>query len=284
MKDLRGKTAIITGAGSGFGLQFARVCAAEGMNLVLADIKQSSLDLTMALPELANTPKIAQVCDVSKQEQVEALAAAAEVRFGHLHLVFNNAGIGVSGPLWTSTLDDWKWTLGVNLMGVVHGIRSFVPRMLAHGEEAHVVNTASIAGMVSAAGQGAYCVSKHAVVALSEVLYQELRMTQSRIGVSVLCPAFVPTKIADSELDRPAEYSQSNPHPMAKMIAEMAKKGVSKGKISAERIAQITIQAVKDDQFYILTHDKTRFAVEQRVRHILDGKPPHDPMSVKEFQ
>lgn len=284
MKILRDKTAVITGAGSGFGLQFARLCAAEGMNLVLADIQQSSLDHTMGLSELASTPKIAQVCDVSKQDQVEALAAAADARFGRLHLVFNNAGIGVSGPLWTSTLDEWNWTLGVNLMGVVHGIRSFVPRMLAHGEEAHVVNTASIAGMVSAAGQGAYCVSKHAVVALSEVLYQELRMTQSKIGVSVLCPAFVPTKIADPNQERPAEYSQSNPHPMAKMIAEMARKGVAKGKISAEQIAQITIQAIKDDQFYILPHDKTRFAVEQRMRHILDGKPPHDPMSVREFQ
>lgn len=283
MKELRGKTAVITGAGSGFGMEFARVCAGEGMNLVLADVKQAGLDATMSLPELSAVQKIAQNCDVSKPEQVEALAVAAEARFGKLHLIFNNAGVGVSGPLWTTTLDEWNWTLGVNLMGVVHGVRSFVPRLLAHGDEAHVVNTASIAGMVSGAGQGIYCVSKHAVVALSEVLHHELRMTESRIGVSVLCPAFAPTGIADSGRNRPAEFPAANSHPMALMIEQMAKKGVMKGKISAAEIAAITVQAVKDNQFYILPHEKTKIAVEGRIRHILDGLAPHDPMSSRAF-
>lgn len=284
MKNFKGKTAVITGAGSGFGYEFARACAAEGMNLVLADIKQSGLDKTLTLPELANTSKISQVCDVSKQEQVDTLARTAQDAFGAIHLLFNNAGIAVAGPLWTSTLDDWSWTLGVNLMGVVHGIRSFVPRMLVHGEEAHVVNTASIAGMVSAAGQGAYCVSKHAVVALSEVLHHELTMMRSHIGVSVLCPAMVPTGIADSGQTRPAEYAQTNPHPMTKTVADMARQGVAKGKINAEQIAGITLKAVKEGHFYILPHEKTKFSIEQRVRHILEDKLPHDPMSVRNFQ
>ncbi len=283
MKELRGKTAVITGAGSGFGMEFARVCAGEGMNLVLADVKQAGLDATMALPELTGVEKIAQLCDVSKAEQVEALAASAEARFGKLHLIFNNAGVAVSGPLWTTTLDEWSWTLGVNLMGVVHGVRSFVPRLLAHGETAHVVNTASIAGMVSGAGQGIYCVSKHAVVALSEVLHHELRMTESKIGVSVLCPAFVPTGIAESGSNRPADLAAANTHPMAQMIEQMAKKGVAKGKISAAEIAVMTVQAVKDGQFYILPHEKTKIAVEGRMRHILDGLAPHDPMSSRAF-
>lgn len=283
MKDLHGKTAVITGAASGFGLEFARACAAEGMNLVLADLKPEPLAAAMALPELAPAQKLAFPCDVSKPEQVEALAAAAQERFGNIHLVFNNAGIGVAGPLWTSTLNEWDWVLGVNLMGVVHGVRSFVPRMLAHGEEAHMVNTASIAGMVAGAGQGIYCVSKHAVVALSEVLHHELRATASRIGVSVLCPAFVPTGIAASGDQRPADLGERNRHPMTQMIEQMVKKGVSKGRISAAEIAATTLAAVKENRFYILPHEKTKAAVAERVRHIVEGLPPHDPMTSGAF-
>lgn len=283
MQDFQGRTAVITGAGSGFGREFAKACAAEGMNLVLADLRADGLTATAALPELAGCEVLTQTCDVAKAEQVEALATAAEAHFGKLHLMFNNAGVAVSGPLWTATLDEWNWTLGVNLMGVVHGVRSFVPRLLAHGEPAHVVNTASIAGMVSGAGQGIYCVSKHAVVALSEVLHHELRMVSGRVGVSVLCPAFVPTGIADSNCQRPAEYSARNAHPMAQAVEDMARKAVAKGRISAAEIAATTMQAVRENRFYILTHEKTKLAVEGRLRHILDGLPPHDPMTSQAF-
>jgi NAD(P)-dependent dehydrogenase (short-subunit alcohol dehydrogenase family) len=283
MKTFQGRTAVITGAGSGFGREFAKACAAEGMKLVLADLRQEGLDATAALPELAGCEVLTQTCDVAKPEQVEALAAAAEARFGKLHLIFNNAGVAVSGPLWTATLDEWNWTLGVNLMGVVHGVRSFVPRLLAHGEDAHVVNTASIAGMVSGAGQGVYCVSKHAVVALSEVLHHELRMVGAKVGVSVLCPAFVPTGIAESNRQRPDGYGDRNTHPMSQMIEDMARKAVAKGRISATEIAAMTLQAVREDRFYVLSHEKTKTAIEGRMRHILDGLPPHDPMTSGAF-
>lgn len=283
MQQLNGKTAVITGAGSGFGRELAVVCAGEGMRLVLADINADGLAATCALPEVTNSDVLTQLCDVSQQTQVDALADAAQKRFGAVHVVFNNAGIAVSGPLWTSTLDEWQWTLGVNLMGVVHGVRSFVPPMLEHGEEGHVVNTASIAGMLSGAGQGIYCVSKHGVVALSEVLYHELRMVRSNIGVSVLCPAFAPTGIAASGQTRPEHLPDRNPHPMAAMIEEMASAAVAKGKISAAEIARMTVDAVKTGRFYILPHKKTRAAVEARLRHIVEDRPPHDPMTDRLF-
>lgn len=279
MKTLRGRTAVITGAGSGLGREFARACAAEGMNLLLADLHQAGLDETLALAELADTEALTWLCDVSKADQVEALAVAAESRFGPLHLIFNNAGVGVTGPLWTSTLDEWDWVLGVNLMGVVHGVRSFVPRLLAHGDEAHVVNTASIAGLICGLGQGVYSVSKHAVVALSEVLYHELQAVQSRVGVSVLCPAFVPTGIAESGQHRPSGHGARNPHPMTDQIEQMVRSAVSKGRISASEVADLTLQAVRDERFYILPHAKTLGSIESRMRHILEGRPPHDPMS-----
>lgn len=277
---MEGQTAVITGAGSGFGRAFATACAARGMKLVLADIQAEGLDATRALPELANTAVLTQVCDVARAESVEALAQAAEDRFGAVHLLFNNAGVAVSGPLWTATLDEWNWALGINLMGVVHGIRSFVPRMLKHGGAGHIVNTASAAGLTCPAGNGIYVVSKHGVVAMSEVLYHELKMTGSKLGVSVLCPAFAPTGIANPERLRPAGM-QVNPHPMAETIAQQARKAVSKGKLSADDIARITLEAVDTRRFYVLPHEAIKLGIEGRMKHLLEGQAPHDPFSVK---
>ena len=194
MENFAGKVAVITGAGSGFGRELARIGSKLGMNLVLADVQRDALDSTAAEMRAAGTRAIAQVVDVAKSEQVQRLADVAFGEFGNVHLLFNNAGVARSGLLWETTEADWQWVMGVNLMGVVNGVRHFVPRMLAasaQGEPGHIVNTASVAGLLCPPLLGVYNVSKHAVVALTETLYHDLRLAKSSIGVSVLCPGFV---------------------------------------------------------------------------------------------
>ncbi len=277
MKDLQGKVAVITGAGSGFGRELALVCAAEGMKLVLADLDQAGLEQTLSLLP-TDCDCVTATTDVSKAAQVETLADTAWARFGGVHLLFNNAGVATAGPVWTATAADWQWVLGVNLMGVVHGLQAFVQRMIDQDEACHVVNTASVAGLLSVPGSGVYCVSKHAVVTLSEVLYHEMKMAAAKVGVSVLCPAFVPTGIGDSERHRPDELADRNPHPWTASMNEMARTAVAKGKMSAGEVARMTLDAVKQDRFYVLTHPKIKKAVEARITHLLEDKPPHNPM------
>ncbi|SFF56621.1 NADP-dependent 3-hydroxy acid dehydrogenase YdfG [Fontimonas thermophila] len=275
MQDLQDKVAVITGAGSGFGRAFAQLCAAEGMRLVLADIDEAGLAHTCALlPD--GTETLTLRCDVADADAVQTLAERTYARFGACHLLFNNAGVAVAGPSWTTTLDDWRWVLGVNLMGVVHGVQSFVPRMLEQGDECHVVNTASVAGLLSVPGSSVYCVSKHGVVTLSECLHHELRAAHAKIGVSVLCPAFVPTGIADAERNRPARFAAKNPR--AAPYEARVRKAVQSGKLSAADIARATMQAVKADRFYILTHPTIKAAIETRMRDILDERTPANPM------
>lgn len=276
MKDLRGKTAVITGAASGFGRELAILCAGEGMKLVLADIDERNLPGTVALLS-PGSETLSVKCDVSKAESVKALADATYAQFGAAHLLFNNAGVSPVGPAWSATLADWEWTLGVNLMGVVHGIHYFVPRMLEAGTEGHVVNTASVAGLLSVPASAPYCVSKHGVVTLSEVLHHDLQMFRSRtgqanIGVSVLCPAFVNTGIKDSERNRPAELAESNP--LAAPFAAQMRKAVESGKLSAADVARMTLDAVKANRFYILTHPKIKVSIESRMRDILEERQP----------
>ncbi|HUR41944.1 MAG TPA: SDR family NAD(P)-dependent oxidoreductase [Verrucomicrobiae bacterium] len=271
MKDLKGKVAVITGAASGFGRELAILCAAEGMKLSLTDVDDKGLAGTVAL-----LPSDAQVitskCDVGKAEQVEAVAKQTYDKFGAAHLIFNNAGVAVAGPTWTTTLEEWKWVLDVNLMGVVHGIRSFVPRMLEAKTEGHIVNTASVAGLLSVPASSIYCVTKHGVVTMSEVLYHELQMYKASIGVSVLCPAFVNTGIADSERNRPAELSAKNP--MAAPFEAQVKKATRSGKLTATDVARITLDGVKASRFYIFTHPKIKGSIETRMRDILDDRSP----------
>jgi NAD(P)-dependent dehydrogenase (short-subunit alcohol dehydrogenase family) len=274
MRELRGKTAVITGAGSGFGRELAVCCAEEGMPLVLADVDEHGLRGTAE--RLDGVEVECVTCDVSKAGDVERLAEIADERFGGARLLFNNAGVAVAGPTWTTTLDEWKWLLDVNLMGVVHGIRSFVPRMLARGGPAHVVNTASVAGLISPPGSSIYCTTKHGVVTLSECLYHDLRMAEAEIGVSVLCPAYVNTNIAESERHRPPDLSESNP--LAAPYQARVRQAVRSGRLSAAEVADITVDAVKEDRFYILTHPKIKGAVEARLRDILDERPPTNPM------
>lgn len=274
MRELNGGTAVITGAGSGFGRELAVACAGEGMKLVLADIDEDGLRGTLERLDGADAECV--TCDVSRAGDVERLAEVADERFGGADLLFNNAGIAVAGPTWTATLDEWQWMLGVNVMGVVHGIRSFVPRMLARGGPAHVVNTASVAGLISPPGSSVYSVTKHGVVALSECLYHDLRLAGAGIGVSVLCPAYVNTNIVDSDRHRPPELPESNP--LAAPFQARVRQAVRSGRLSAAEVARITLDAVTEDRFYILTHPKIKGAIETRMRDILEERLPSNPM------
>jgi NAD(P)-dependent dehydrogenase (short-subunit alcohol dehydrogenase family) len=272
MKELAGKVAVVTGAGSGIGRELALACGRAGMKVVLADVDVAGMEGTVKL--LGDAPSLAIPCDVSKADKVENMAKATYDKFGAAHLVFNNAGVAVSGPTWTTTLEEWQWTLGVNLMGVVHGIRSFVPRMLEQGGEAHVVNTASAAGLISVPGSSVYCVTKHGVVTMSECLKHELRQAKAQIGVSVLCPAFVPTRIVESERNRPAELAASNP--LGAAYRKVVKKAVESGRISAAEVAAITLEAVKADRFYVIPHAKIKNHVETRMQDIVQEREPTD--------
>ncbi len=274
MRELKGKTAVITGAGSGIGRELALACARQGMGVMLADIDEPGMRETSASIAPLGVRVESLRCDVSKPLEVEALAERAWERFGAVHLLFNNAGVAVAGPAWTATLEDWEWTLGVNLMGVVHGVRAFVPRMLAQGGECHVVNTASVAGLVDIPGSAVYCVSKHGVVALSECLYHDLRVAGSAIGVSVLCPAYVNTGIGDSARHRPSELAATNP--LAAPYEEAVRQALRSGRLTAADVARVTIDAIKSDRFYIITHEKIKGAIEARMRDILEDRTPTD--------
>lgn len=265
------KIAVITGGGSGIGREIAIALSKEGAKVVLADVDEKGMAETAK--SLA-TESIAVRCDVAKPEQLEQLAEQTYRKFGAAHLLFNNAGVGAVGPTWTATLEDWKWSIDVNLMGVVHGIRAFVPRMLAAKTEGHVVNTASVAGLVSIHGSAVYCATKHAVVTLSECLYQDLRVANANIGVSVLCPAFVKTGIMDSARNRPKELAATNP--LAAPYEAAGRKALEHGKLSAEDVARITLEAVKAGRFYVLPHPKIKAAIEARMKDILEDRLPTD--------
>src|SRR5690606_23561637 len=203
MKDFAGKVAVITGAGSGFGREFARIGASLGMKLVLADIQADALAATASELQARGVELVAERVDVSKAEDVERLARRTKETFGKVHLLFNNAGVAAGGLVWEHSTRDWEWVLGVNLWGVIHGVRCFVPMMLEQGDECHVVNTASVAGLLSTQLMGVYNVSKHGVVTLTETLYNDLRLKGANVGVTLLCPAYVPTNINQSQRNRP---------------------------------------------------------------------------------
>lgn len=267
MENLDGRVAVITGAASGIGLAMAHRFAAEGMKLVLSDVEPDALAAAVAgLP--AGTTVVSTLCDVSKGEQVEALRDVALAAFGAVHLVCNNAGVGGGGAMTELDLTDWEWVIGVNLWGVIHGVRVFLPLLTEQGE-GHIVNTASVAGLFAAPFMGAYNVSKYGVVALSETLFNELAMAHPGVHVSVLCPSWVKTNIANSARNHPG-----GPPEDASAIAEVIETFISKG-IEPADVADKVAEAVKVNRFWIITHEDTPAAVTQRMRSILDdGTPP----------
>jgi NAD(P)-dependent dehydrogenase (short-subunit alcohol dehydrogenase family) len=278
MKDFKDKVAVITGGASGLGLAMARRFAAEGMKLVLADIEEEALRKVETEFRKAGTPVIGIRTDVSRAQDMERLAEKTLATFGGVHLLCNNAGVGPGGVLWENTVADWEWVLGVNVWGVIHGVRVFLPIMLRQDAESHVVNTASVAGLLSVPNMGIYCVSKHAVVTLTECLYHDVAQRSSRVGVSLLCPAYVPTGIIDSERNRPAllRNAQRVKTPEELAREEVMRKAVQSGKISAEQVAEMVFDAVQSKRFYILTHPKIKGAIQMRMEDILQDRSPTD--------
>ena len=283
--NLEGKVAAITGAASGFGRELARLGAHHRMRLALADVQRDALDVVVNELKRTGAVVISDVVDVAQPAQVQRFAEHAFSAFGNVHLLINNAGVGGGGYLWENTARDWQWVMGVNLMGVVHGVQHFVPRMLEssqRGEPGHVVNTASIAGWLAAPLMGVYNVSKHAVVALSETLYHDLKLAQSTIGVSVLCPAFVPTGIAQSYRSRPAELLNANEATASQRTAQTAsEKAVASGKITAQEIARLTFDAVRENRFYVFTHPQILPSLRARFDAVLSGAAPADPYAAR---
>lgn len=286
MQEFTGKVAAITGAGSGFGAAFARHAHSLGMRLVLADVQADALGRQVAVLREAGAEVIGVRCDVARDADMAQLAQAAYDSFGTVNLLFNNAGVaGAGGYVWENSEADWRWLLNVNLLGVAAGIRHFVPRMIAAGldqDSGHVVNTASIAGWLCAPLMGVYSASKAAVVSLSETLYHDLRVADSRIGVSVLCPAFVPTAIADSERLRPPELASASPVTASQRLARTSmNKAVAGGRISADDIAVLTFEAIRARRFFVFTHPQILPAVDGRFKAVLAGGEPADPFAAR---
>jgi NAD(P)-dependent dehydrogenase (short-subunit alcohol dehydrogenase family) len=284
MKSFTGRTAVITGAASGFGLEVSRIAATKGMAIVMVDIEQGALDRAAAEIAALGAQVLAQRVDVSSAAEMEALGAATRARFGAPHFVFNNAGVGSGGLVWELGVRDWEWVLGVNLMGVVHGVRVFTPMMLAAAKadpsyEGHIVNTASMAGLLNPPNMGIYNVSKHAVVSLSETLYHDLRLVTDQVTASVLCPYFVPTGITRSERNRPDDLKDATATRSQLVARAMSDKAVSSGKVTAATVAQFVFDALAEQRFYIYSHPHALGNVQSRMEDIIAGKNPSDPFA-----
>lgn len=279
MKEFQGKVAVITGGASGLGRAMAERFASEGMSIVLADIEPDALAKAEAEMKAAGATVIGVRVDVSKAAEVEALARQTLAVFGGVHLLANNAGVIEGGNVWDNTVADWEWVLGVNVWGVIHGVRVFTPIMLKQGSEGHIINTASVSGLISPPGTGIYCVSKHAVVTLSECLHHDLAQKTDKLKCSVLCPAYVPTRIADSGRNRPAALRETRHKSAADLALDASlKKAVQSGKLTAADVAQKVYEAVRDERFYILTHPKIKPSIQWRMEDILQNRNPTNPM------
>ncbi len=271
MESLRGKVAVITGGASGIGRAVAERAAAEGMKIVLGDIEEGPLEEAEHQLTAQGAEALGVATDVAAGVSVRALRDRALDRFGAVHVVHNNAGVGLGGPIWEVTEEDWRWILGVNLWGVIHGVATFVPLFIAQGE-GHVVNTASIAGLTTAPFLGPYNATKQAVVAISETLFKDLQAVGAPVGVSVLCPGFVQTRIAESDRNRPAWAPDHEVGGAAELRS--AVQGMVDSGIPPATVADRVIEAVRTNTFYILTHPELDDAVKTRFDDILQGRPP----------
>jgi NAD(P)-dependent dehydrogenase (short-subunit alcohol dehydrogenase family) len=276
LAELAGRVAVVTGAASGIGAALVGRCAAAGMRVVAADVDADGLAAVRERVAAAGGEVAVEVVDVSVAEEVVALAGAAHRRHGAVHLLVNNAGVGLRGLAWERSLDDWRWVLGVNLWGVIHGVQAFVPRMLERGEPAHVVNTASIAGLLTAPRSCIYTTSKFGVVGLSECLLHDLAAVGAPIGVSVLCPGFVRSGIVDAERHRPARLAGGPPPPDTaeeRALEARTRAGVAAGRDPA-LVADQVLDAVRQGRFWVFTHPEYAAAYEQRFAGIVAGRPP----------
>lgn len=282
ISNFKGKVAVLTGAGSGFGLECAKIGAQLGMKLVLVDVQKDALDAAQAQMQALGAEVMARLVDVSNEGQMQALANDVQQTFGAPNFVFNNAGVGAGGLVWENTVADWEWLLGVNLWGVVHGVRLFTPMMLEAASkdpnfQGHIVNTASMAGLLTPPNMGIYNVTKHAVVALTETLYQDLKLVSDQISASVLCPYFVPTGISQSHRNRPSQLKADKPTKSQLIGQAMSDKAVGSGKVSAADVAKLVFDAISQDHFYIYSHPKALGNVQHRMEAIVQGHNPPDP-------
>jgi NAD(P)-dependent dehydrogenase (short-subunit alcohol dehydrogenase family) len=280
MKEFKGKVAVITGAASGIGRGIAERCVKEEMKVVLADIEEPALRETEQALRAMGPPVLAVRTDVSKASDIETLARKTLDAFGAVHLLFNNAGVQTRKTIWESTLADWQWVININLWGVIHGVRIFVPMMLQQQTECYIVNTASSVGLMSGSGTATYRVTKHAVVCLSETLYLEFQQRNAPIGVSVLCPSFVRSRLNEAERNRPAKLrnpSGKNPPTPEEQALERFFQEMNENGITPERCADMVFKAIQNSTFYILTHPEISTAIQRRMENILHGRNPTLP-------
>ncbi len=275
MDDLSGKTAVITGAASGIGFELAKQFGAAGMNLVMADVEKPALDAAAAAMTERGHEVLAVELDVREHDQIVALEAATRERFGNVHVLCNNAGVGAGGPTADPTnLEAWRWTIDINLWGVIYGCKVFLPAMIEHGEPCHIVNTASMAGLASAPFMGPYNISKYGVVALSETMSKEMQMMQTSVGVSVLCPAFVATGIAKSDRNMPEDVRTTLPEREENSEMQAMMEALVDNGIDTSVVGEAVVDAVRNNRFWILTHDETKPGVTARAQQIVHGVNP----------
>jgi NAD(P)-dependent dehydrogenase (short-subunit alcohol dehydrogenase family) len=278
MKTFRDKVAVITGAASGIGRALANRCATEGMKVVLADIEEEALVQAEAKIKSTGVEVLSVVTDVSKIEDIETLARKTLEVFGAVHLLCNNAGVGAGSTVWGTTINEWKWVFGVNLWGVIYGVHVFAPIMLAQDSESHIVNTASLAGLISYHGAAPYHASKHAVVAISEEMYYDLGENGGKVKVSVLCPGWVKTRILESGRNRPVELQDSVAAepvvtPEMEAMGREFQQAVETG-MSPDMVADQVFHSIARDQFYILTHPEYTPVVKARMEAVIAGSNP----------